>query len=58
VIGIINAHMLGTPREHGEYVDWSAPDYADEDTRPFLLGADVADYAAANPHMIVFEVAP
>lgn len=58
MIGIINAHMFGAKTEPGEYVDWSQPDlFTPEDMIVMGLG-DPAEYAAANPHMIVFEVEP
>lgn len=58
MIGIINSAMFGRDSEPGEYVNWSAPDYFEPDEFAQLVGVDsVEDYAAASPHMIVFEVA-
>lgn len=52
-IGVVNAHMFGTPAAPGEHVDWSSPDLFTEAEAEDVLG-DVATYAADNPHMIVF----
>lgn len=56
MIGIVNAHMFGTATEPGEYVDWSTHDVDTREGWALTLGSSVEDYAAANPHMIVFEV--
>lgn len=54
--GLLNAHMFGTPSEPGEYVNWSKPDWkTDADFADLFDGMTVAEYAEANPHMIVFE---
>lgn len=58
MIAMINAHMLGTPTEPGEHVDWSEPDIMTEADWTELLGTSVAEYAASSPHMIVWEVEP
>ena len=58
MIGIINGHMLGTPSTPGEHVSWNIPDYFAEAEVNLFLGTDAADYAAANPHMILWEVTP
>lgn len=57
MIGIINADMFGTEAEAGEYVDWRTHDVDTVEGWEALVG-DLDLYAANNPHMIVFEVAP
>jgi hypothetical protein len=54
MIAVINAHMLGTAPSPREHVDWNAPDIMPEDDWTDLVG-DVAEYAANNPHMIVWD---
>lgn len=56
MIAIINAHMIGAATEPGEYVDWSSPDVMPEQEWTDLLGMSVAEFADANPHMIVMAV--
>lgn len=56
LVGIINADMIGTPAEVGERVDWSEPDVMTRSAWRELVGVDVDDYAAANPHMIAYAV--
>lgn len=58
MIGMINAHMSGTFFDPDEGVEWSEPDVLSADDWGYLLGITVEEYAEANPHMIVFEVAP
>ena len=58
MIGIINGHMLGTPLSPSEHVDWNAPEYFHPGEVRQIFGMDAADYAAANPHMILWEVTP
>lgn len=55
-IGILNAHMFGAATEPGERVDWSTPDIDTSAGWAETLGEPVEEYAAKNPHMIVFEV--
>lgn len=52
--GLINAHMFGAPTEPGEHVMWSEPDYFQESMFWDLGYNSVEEYAASNPHMIVF----
>lgn len=54
IVGVINADMFGRDTAPGERVDWSAPDYYTANDFAALVGQDVATYAAASPHMIVF----
>ena len=56
MIGMVNAHMFGTKTAPGEYVDWNTHDVDTREGWEHLLGQTVEEYAAANPHMIVFEV--
>lgn len=56
MIAILNAHMFDRATEPGEHVDWSSPDVYPADEWHRILGESVEEYAAANPHMIVFEV--
>lgn len=56
LIAMINGHMIGTPAEPGEHVDWSSPDVMTADEWRDLLGEPVDTYAADSPHMIVWEV--
>lgn len=56
LVGIVNAAMFGTATEPGEYTDWSTPDVDTREGWATLLGSSVEDYAADNPHMIVFEL--
>lgn len=56
MIGIINAHMFGTPSEPGEHVNWSEPDYFTVEEFEEILETDPATFAEESPHMIVFEV--
>lgn len=53
--GLLNAHMFGAERVPGEYVNWSRPDWKSDEDFVDLFGMTVAEYAEANPHMIVFE---
>lgn len=52
---VLNAHMFGRERTIGEHIDWNTPDEVGDDFFAWL-GYDVADYAAANPHLIIEEV--
>lgn len=54
---MINAHMIGTPPEESEHVEWSTPDVLAEDDWTGLLGMPVAEYAEQNPHMIAWYAA-
>lgn len=56
MIAILNASMFGTRAEVGEHVDWSMPDIMTEAAWSDLLGMSVEEYAAENPHMIVYVV--
>lgn len=56
IVGMINAHMIGTLAAPGEHVDWSSVDTATEQGWYNLLGVTVEEYAEQAPHMIVFEV--
>lgn len=59
MIGILNAHMIGTPAAPGEHVDWDVPDLASRATwEELILDTTIEEYAETNPHMIVFEVSP
>lgn len=53
-IGMLNSPMFRTEAAPGEYVDWSKPDVLPTGAWEPLLDVSVEDYAAANPHMIVF----
>lgn len=59
LIGILNGAMYVTPAEPGEHVDWNEPDVHEQRYWESLFGwMPIADYAATNPHMIVFVVTP
>lgn len=54
MIAVINAHMIGVDTVPGEHVAWSTPDVMSEAVFAALVDQSAAEYAQANPHMIVW----
>lgn len=57
MIGVLNASMVGMTTEPGEHVNWSEPDYfEDEGTFFYCLALFPEELAEISPHLIIFEI--